>query len=196
MATKLNALRCLSVLLVMGLGGCASLPAVSSVSTLANNLAPKVEQPSLSPSELRSLQTHLVDVDRQTAFAAVITVLMDEGYRIETAALEPGLIIASASTAEKVKLDLRGFVASKQLPTAQVFVEETPSGTRVRTSFGVRQSSGSAGGISDVLLLEASLYRNFFRELDAETDRRRAYITDTIGLGSNASAAEDSVSIR
>ena len=75
------------------------------------------------------MQTRTLPIAKDAAFSAVVAVLMDEGFRIEGAKLDTGLIIAEAPGNDKVRLDFRGMVVAREVTTVQMFVEQDPAGS-------------------------------------------------------------------
>lgn len=148
--------------------------AVPAIGALSGNLVPTASPLTLQPSELRIMQTRSLPIAKGAAFAAVIAVLMDEGFRIESANLDTGLIIAEASGHDKVWFDFRGMVVAREAKRAQIWIEEHPDGSSVRASFGTRSSAAGATGSVEVPTLDASDYQSFFARLEREAADRNS----------------------
>lgn len=158
--------------LLLALPGCAGMAAVPAIGALSGNLVPTVSPLTLQPSELRIMQTRSLPIAKGAAFAAVIAVLMDEGFRIESANLDTGLIIAEASGQDKVRFDYRGMIVARETKRAQVWIEKHLDGSSVRASFGTRSSAAGARGTVEVPILDASDYESFFARLEREASAR------------------------
>ena len=156
------------------LTGCATLPSVSAVNTIADGLVGPVVPLAMSPVDLRNLQLRRYQVTKEVAFAATIAALMDVGYWIQHADISTGLIIACASSADKVQLDLRGLVVTREAPIVSVFIEELSDGSSVRTSFAVGQATTSIARNGERIVQDAKLYANFFARLEVEIAERQA----------------------
>jgi hypothetical protein len=146
--------------------------AVPAIGALSGNLVPTASPLTLQPSELRIMQTRSLPIAKSAVFAAVIAVLMDEGFRIESANLDTGLIIAEASGHDKVRFDFRGMVVARETKRAQVWIEKHLDGSSVRASFGTRSSAAGARGTVEVPILDASDYESFFARLEREASAR------------------------
>ncbi len=113
---------------------------------IVNSVAAAGESASPSTAELRHLQTKHFQTTKAATFASVMTVLLDMGYRVVSADLESGLITASASTTERLKLDPVGLARSAQTPLASVYIDERDhQSTRVRSVFSLGTSSTGKG---------------------------------------------------
>jgi hypothetical protein len=175
------------------LTGCATLPSVSAVNTIADGLVGPVVPSAMSPVDLRNLQLRRYQVPKEVAFAATMTALMDAGYRIQNADISTGLIIAGASSADKVQLDLRGLVVTREAPIASVFIEELSDGSSVRTSFALGQATTGIAGNGERMVQDPKLYESFFVRLDAEIIERKAQNNGNIAEFSASGEAGDPV---
>ncbi|WP_143738038.1 hypothetical protein [Erythrobacter donghaensis] len=161
-------------LLLLTLSGCAGISPVPAIGALSGNLVPTAAQPTLEPFELRSMQTRTLPIAKDAAFGAVMAVLMDEGFRIQSADLDTGLIIAEASGHDKVRLDFRGMVVARETKRAQVWVEKRLEGASVRANFGTRSSAAGATGNVDVPNLDPVQHGAFFSRLEREAAARQS----------------------
>ncbi|TIX51662.1 hypothetical protein [Alteraurantiacibacter aquimixticola] len=152
---------------------CASLPSASTVGAIANSLTSPSDQPEMAPIDLRRLQTREYRDAKPAVFAATMAVLMDVGYRIQSADIGSGLIIASATSVEKVKLDLRGLVATRQTPIASVFVEQTGDGSRLRVNLTISDAPTGTAGPGERAIRDEGVYATFFGQLESELRTRR-----------------------
>lgn len=167
-------IRFLLPISTLALTGCATLPSVSAVNTIADGLVGAAVPSTLSPVDLRNLQLRRYQVTKEVAFAATMAALMDAGYRIQNADISTGLIIAGASSADKVQLDLRGLVVTREAPIASVFIEELSDGSSVRTSFALGRATTSIAGNGERIVQDPKLYASFFTRLDSEIAERHA----------------------
>lgn len=159
--------------LVILVPACTALPSTSTVGAVANSLAGPRDQQPMAPTDLRKLQTREYQDSKSIVFAATMTTLMDLGYRIQSADLASGLIIANATSVDRIKLDLRGFVAARQMPVASVFVEETAGRSRLRVSFAISDTAAGLVGVGERAIRDEGLYREFFNHLENEIPPRR-----------------------
>lgn len=160
------------------LAGCSPVPQLQSAAAaggaLINSVSATGEQTTLSPGELRLLQSRDYPATKPAAFASVMTVLLDSGYRVLSADLETGLITAAASTAGRLRLDPTGVSRANQTPLASAYIEERgAAGSRVRMSFSTGVSeTGRLGSTGERAVLDADLYRTFFDQLQLEMAER------------------------
>ena len=84
-------IRFLLPISTLALTGCATLPSVSAVNTIADGLVGAAVPSTLSPVDLRNLQLRRYQVTKEVAFAATMAALMDAGYRIQNADISTGL---------------------------------------------------------------------------------------------------------
>jgi hypothetical protein len=144
---------------------------------LANSVTGSGEQAALSAAELRQLQSRDLRTTKAAAFASVMTVLLDSGYRVLSADLASGLVTATASSTGRLRLDPTGLSRASQTPMASVFVEEREADTaRVRIVFSVSTSAtGQLGGSGERAILNQSIYETFFSQLEEDLERRPAH---------------------
>jgi hypothetical protein len=150
---------------------------IRSAGAVANTLATR-EQAPMSAEQLRQLQTREFAVPKDIAFAATMTVLLDLGYRIQSGDIETGLIVASASSVDRLQRDLRGIGTARETPMASVYLEaRQPNVARVRVNLTLgTSSSGLVGGAGERSVREESPYRTIFDHLEREMgDRLRAF---------------------
>lgn len=110
---------------------------LSLVLALSFVLNPSVEakkKPQLTPMELQAIQSKEFETSKDVAFAAVMTVIQDLGYTVQTADLGSGFITAASPTENKTGFfEALGGVTASGNTTVTVFIMQMPSGlTRVR----------------------------------------------------------------
>lgn len=186
-------IRSLLPIALLALAGCAALPAVSSINSIANGLARPGDSVVVPDSDLRSLQLLRFRVNKDVAFAAAMTALMDAGYRTQSADIGTGLIVAGAPSADKVQLDLRGVVISREAPIASVYVEQLPEGSSVRTSFAIEQATRGFAGNGERALQDPALYATFFARLETEIANRSALPKPAVTEADDTDIAADLV---
>lgn len=128
------------------------------------------KKPQLTSLELQQIQSRDFETSKNVAFAAVMTVLQDAGYRIGAADRDTGIITGTASTKTKMTwLPFVGFGTSKKTPVVSAFVEEKGrSVSRVRLSFvmGKIANNNSFGGITDEdPINDPTIYREAFEKI-------------------------------
>lgn len=160
--------------LLLLLAACTPMQPIRSVEAVATSLAAGREQPPLTAEELRRLQTREFSAPKDITFAATMTALLDLGYRIQSADIDTGLIVASASSVERLQLDLRGIGTARQTPMASVFLEARDNSTsRVRVNLSVSASSaGDTGASAERIVREENPYTVFFEHLQDEIAAR------------------------
>lgn len=123
------------------------------LSLLIANPALAKKEPQLTGLELQQIQARDFEASKKDAFAAVMTVLQDSGYRIGNASYETGLVTAMASTKTKMTwLPFVGFGSSKKTPVVSAYIEDkSPTLSRIRLNFvmGKLKANASFGGITD-----------------------------------------------
>ena len=129
------------------------------------------KKPKMTPMELQAIQSREFEVDKATAFGAVMTVVQDFGYTVQSADLQSGFITAASPTENKAGVleALAGMSASgNTLMTA--FLLGMPNGrTRVRLNFVNSKESSSAYGRDsrkDTPILDPAVYSNAWERID------------------------------
>ena len=160
------------------LASCAPVQQLQSAASAGTSLLGVVGTPSasasLSPVELRQLQSREFATSKATAYASVVMVLLDLGYRVLSADLSSGLITAAAPTNSRLRLDPAGVVRSAQTPLASVFIDQRSAETvQIRANFSVgRTAGGQLGEQGESATLDASLYSAFFVKIGQEVMER------------------------
>lgn len=166
------------------LGGCVPVQQLQSVAAaggaLANSMTNSIggtgEPVALSAVELRQLQSRDFATTKAAAFASTMTVLLDSGYRVQSADLESGLITATASSSARLRLDTTGLSRASQTPVATAYIEDRGQGAaRVRVVFSLGTSaSGPLAPAGERAVLDRAVYTGFFAQLAQEIELRPA----------------------
>ncbi len=129
------------------------------------------KKPQMTPLELQAIQSREFEVDKSMAFGAVMTVIQDLGYTVNSADVQSGFITASSPTENKTGFfdALSGGRASgNTMMTA--FLLPMPSGTtRIRLNFVNTKELSSAYGRDtreDKPILEQGVYSNAWERID------------------------------
>ena len=134
--------------------------------------------PPISGLALQQMQARDYEVGKSVTFPAVMTVLQDSGYRIQSADRDTGLITATASTKSKTTwAPFVGFGKSKKTPVVSAFIEDRGSGSRVRMNFILAKSKKGAYGMGwedEEPILEQQVYRDAFERVAKEVFTRLA----------------------
>lgn len=129
------------------------------------------KQPVLTSLELQALQSREFETSKENLFSAVMTVLQDLGYQVQSADLQTGFITAVSATQNKTNFwEAVGGVRSSGSTKVTVFIMALPNGrTRVRLNFLNTKVSSSAYGQSsqnDKPILDAKIYTNAWDKID------------------------------
>jgi hypothetical protein len=134
--------------------------------------------PPISGLALQPMQARDYEVGKTVSFPAVMTVLQDSGYRIQSADRDTGLITATASTKSKTTwAPFVGFGKSKKTPVVSAFIEDRGPGSRVRMNFILAKSKKGAYGMGwedEEPILEQQVYRDAFEKVEKEIFTRVA----------------------
>ena len=127
--------------------------------------------PQLTPMELQALQCREFETTKDNLFGAVMTVLQDLGYQVQTADLQTGFITAVSATQNKTNfLEALGGMSSSGNTKLTGFLQAMPSGmTRVRLNFLNSRNRSSAYGQNsqdDKPILDAAVYTNAWEKID------------------------------
>ena len=138
--------------------------ALSSTSAMAK------KEPQLTGLELQQVQARDFEATKKDAFAAVMTVLQDSGYRIGNASYETGLVTAMASTKTKMTwVPFIGFGTSKKTPVVSAYIEDkSPTLSRIRLNFvmGKVKANASFGGVTDEEPInDTKVYQDAFEKI-------------------------------
>lgn len=147
----------------------ATAVSISVVSSSVPVIA-KDKTPQMTPLQIQSLQTHDFEAKKEDVFAAVVSVLQDAGYRIQSGDLATGLITAVGSTKSKTSYNLFwGFGKSKKTPIVTAFIEQIGSITRVRLNFVMAKVKSTVYGSQpsdEEPVLDAAVYTDAFEKIE------------------------------
>ncbi len=125
----------------------------------------------LTPLELQAVQSKEFETNKENLFNAVMTVVQDLGYQVQSADLQTGFITAISATEQKTNFwEALGGSSSTASTKMTAFVQKMPSGmARVRLNFLVSKTSSSVYGQSnqnDKPVLDPIIYRNAWDKVD------------------------------
>lgn len=128
------------------------------------------KKPQMTALALQQLQSKDFEADKVTTFAAVMTVLQDEGYRVQSGDRDTGLITAVGSGKKNLTwLPFVGFGTSKKTPVVTAFVEDMgPQVTRVRLNFVMAKVKANQYGTDlgdEEPILDAQVYSDAFEKV-------------------------------
>lgn len=137
------------------------------------------KKPEMTPLQVQQIQSHEFEADKDLVFASVMSVLQDDGYRIQAADKDTGLITGVGSSEGKMTYNLLwGFGKSKKTPIASVFLEEiAPTMTRVRINFVMGKIKSTLYGSQpqdEEPILDAATYRDAFEKIGQAVFVRQA----------------------
>ena len=121
--------------------------------------------------ELQSIQAKEFDTSKEIAFGAVMTVIQDLGYIVESADITSGFITAVSPTENKTNFfTALGGGSSSGNTVMTAFLLQMPNGrTRVRLNFVNTKNSSSAYGRDsrkDKPILDPAVYNNAWERID------------------------------
>lgn len=127
--------------------------------------------PPLTPLQLQSLQAREFETSKDNLFNAVMTVVQDLGYQVQSADLQTGFITAVSATEQKTNFfEALGGGSSTANTRMTAFVQNLPNGmAKVRLNFLISKTSQSLYGQSnqkDKPVLDASVYNNAWDKID------------------------------
>lgn len=131
----------------------------------------KKKQPELTPLELQALQSREFEVSKENLFGAVMTVVQDLGYQVQSADVQTGLITATSAVEQKTSFfEALGGGRSSAITRMTAYIQNLPNGmSRVRLNFMYSKTSqGLYGQASqqDKPILDAVVYRNAWDKID------------------------------
>lgn len=127
--------------------------------------------PELTPLQLQSLQSREFETTKDNLFGAVMTVLQDLGYQVQSADVSTGFIAAVSATQNKTNFfEAIGGARSSGNTKLTSFIQAMPSGTtRVRLNFLSSKTTSMQYGQNsqnDKPLLDAAIYNNAWDKID------------------------------
>ncbi|MGY6636284.1 MAG: hypothetical protein ACXIUO_04035 [Erythrobacter sp.] len=125
----------------------------------------------MTPLELQSIQSREFEAPRDTSFKAVMSVLQDLGYILQSADLPSGFISAVSPTRDRTGLLelFDGSTVSANTAVTATFMSMPSGTTRIRLNFVERRSiSGEAGQTTqrDRPVLDPDVYQNAWEKVD------------------------------
>lgn len=151
---------------------------VAAVAAALPGVAEAKKKPEATSLELQQLQSREFEAPKDVAFAAVMTVLQDSGYRIGSADRDTGLITGAASTKTNTTwMPFVGFGKSKKTPVVSAYIEERgPNMARVRLNFVMTKNTanGFGGSADEDPIVEPTVYRDAFERVSKELFVRQA----------------------
>ena len=123
--------------------------------------------PTLTPLQVQLMQTKTYNVTKKQLFNAVVAVLQNQSYTIESANLNTGFVRANSATHQQAESIFRELSSAPPLPNyffaASAFVTQLgPHKAHVRIS--IVKSAGSA----TTPVLKAPVYQQFFTHVQQE----------------------------
>jgi hypothetical protein len=135
-------------------------------------------KPKITGLELQQIQSRDFEAPKTVTFSAVMSVLQDEGYRINAADKDTGLITAIASTKAKMTwAPFVGFGRKKKTPIVSAYIEERGAGaSRLRLNFVMGRYKGSQyGSVADEKpITETPVYQDAFEKIQKAIFVRQA----------------------
>jgi len=125
----------------------------------------------LTPMELQAIQSREFEVSKEMAFGAVMTVIQDLGYTVESADLISGFVTAVSLTQDKTNF-LQAIVGTSASGNTimTVFLMEMPNGmTKIRLNFVNSNSVSTENGRAsrrDKSILDPAVYNNAWERID------------------------------
>lgn len=153
--------------------------AALALASIATPALAKDKAPALSGLELQQIQARDFESKADVVFPAVISVLQDSGYMIQSADKATGLITAQASTKSATTYNIFwGFGKKKKTPVVSAFIEQRgPSTTRVRLNFVLAEHKSRVYGVSssdEEMITDPAVYQGAFEKIDHEIFVRQA----------------------
>ncbi len=141
--------------------------------------------PQMTGLELQQMQARDIEATKDIAFAAVMTVLQDAGYRIGSADRDTGLITGMASTGSKMVYSLwTGFGKSKKTPIVSAYIEARgTAASRVRLNFvmaKVKSTIYGSGAQDEEPILDPSTYQQAFEKINQAVFVRQSMDSQTV----------------
>lgn len=130
----------------------------------------------LTGLELQQIQARDMETTVDVAFPAVMTVLQDAGYRIQSADKATGLIVAEGSSKKITTYNIwYGLGSKKRVPTVSAFIESRgPQYTRVRLSFVMSMRKSRNAFSDEDPISDPAVYQQAFEQIEKEIFTRNA----------------------
>jgi hypothetical protein len=138
------------------------------IASVATPVLAKPKQ-ELSPLQLQSMQTKEFETTKDQAFGAVMTVLQDSGYRIQSGDVQSGLITGVGSTTGKMSYSLwSGFGKKKLTPIVSAFIEQIGPVSKIRLNFIMAKVKSTVYGSQpqdEVPVIDSAVYQDAFEKI-------------------------------
>ena len=137
---------------------------------------------------LQQIQAKDFEAPASIVFPAVMTVLQDAGFRIQSADRDTGLITAMGSSEAKLTWNIWwGLGKKKQTPVVSAFIEQRgPNFTRARLSFVMSTGKDRNVFSDEKPLSDPVIYRDAFEKIEKEIFVRQAMNAPTPASGTAA----------
>jgi hypothetical protein len=147
----------------------ASIGALAVMFTAVPATAKK--KPEMTPLELQALQSREFETGKENLFNAVMTVVQDLGYQVQSADMQTGFITAVSAAEQKTNfLEALGGGRSTAVTKMTAFVQNMPNGmSRVRLNFMFSKTSSTLYGQAnqqDKPILDPLTYRAAWEKVD------------------------------
>jgi len=149
----------------------ASVPLAAAAMALSSCASVEDARPQMTPLELQAIQSREFKAPKDMAFNAVMTVVQDLGYIVQTADLPTGFITAVSPTRETTNvLQILADVEAHSNTALTASVLPMPNGmTRVRLNLvNNRTASGRQGQVrrDDQPVLDPAVYQRAWDKID------------------------------
>lgn len=129
------------------------------------------KKPELTPLELQALQSREFETGKENLFNAVMTVVQDLGYQVQSADMQTGFITAVSAAEQKTNFfEALGGGRSTAVTKMTAFVQNMPNGmSRVRLNFMFSKTSSTLYGQAnqqDKPILDPLTYRAAWEKID------------------------------
>lgn len=129
------------------------------------------KKPKMTPMELQAIQSKEFETTKEVAFGAVMTVVQDLGYTVQSADVNSGFITAASPTENKTGFfDAWAGVSASGNTMMTAFIQPMPSGTtRVRLNFVNSKNQSAAWGQQsrqDKPIVDPQVYQTAWDKID------------------------------
>lgn len=168
----------------------ASILAAAALAAAIPNTAP-AKDAELSGMALQQIQAKDFETSASIVFPAVMTVLQDGGFRIQSADRETGLITAIGSTEAKTTFNLWwGLGKKKKTPIVSAFIEQRGTNlTRARLNFVMSTGKDRNVFSDEKPVADPAVYRDAFEKIEKEIFVRQAMSAPAPVSGTAAAVA-------
>lgn len=138
---------------------------------LTPTLVEAKKAPAMTPMEMQALQSREFETSKENLFGAVMSVVQDLGYQIQSADVQTGFVSAISITEQRTNFfEALGGARSTGQTKMTAFIQNLPNGmARVRLNFLFTRSTSMAYGQSmqnDKPVLDVVVYRNAWDKID------------------------------